>query len=139
PGGSVSILLATGDFNVVATGTATAKFGQKVLAFGHPFLQAGAVDFPMATAYVHDVLPSLYVSFKLASPVSVVGSLTSDRPWSVGGQLGRTARLIPATYTVTDRTRNLKRTYHCQVVDHPDLTPELLASPAMSAIDATHP
>jgi hypothetical protein len=138
PGGSVSVLLSTGDFNVVATGTVTARFGQKVLAFGHPFLQAGAVDFPLATAYVHDVLPSLSVSFKLASPVQVVGVLNADRPWSVGGQLGRSAQMIPATFKVTDKTRHVKRTYHCQVVDHPDLTPDLLASTAMSAIDATH-
>ncbi len=138
PGGAVSVFLSTGDFNVVATGTTTARFGQKVLAFGHPFLQAGAVDFPLATAYVHEVLPSLFVSFKMASPVKIVGALTSDRPWSVGGQLGRTAHMIPATYTIVDHTRNLKRIYHCQVADHPDLTPELLASTVMSAIDSTH-
>ncbi len=138
PGGAISVMLATGDFNVVATGTATARFGQKVLALGHPFLQAGAIDFPMATAYIHEVLPSLCVSFKLASPVQIVGAFTSDRPWSLGGQLGRTAHMIPATYTVTDRTRKLKRTYNCQVVDHSELTPDLLAGTAMSAIDSTH-
>lgn len=138
PGGSVSILLATGDFNVVATGTVTARFANKVLAFGHPFLQAGKVEFPMATAFVHEVLPSLFVSFKMASPLNIVGAMTADRPWSVGGQIGHTARLIPVSYTVTDRTRNIKRVYRCQVVDHPNLTPELVASTAMSAIDATH-
>lgn len=138
PGGSVSVMLATGDFNVVATGTVTARFGNKVLAFGHPFLQAGAVDFPLATAYVHEVISSLFVSMKLASPVSVIGSFTSDRPWSVSGQVGRSSRLIPAKFVVTDLTRSIKRTYRCNVVDHPDLTPELLASTAMSAIDSTH-
>ncbi len=138
PGSALSVMLATGDFNVAATGTVTARFGQNVLAFGHPFLQAGTVDFPLATAYVHEVLPSLFVSFKLTSPAATVGSLTADRPWSVGGQLGRTARLIPATYTVTDSTRHVRRVFRCQLVDHPDLTPELLAATVMSAIDATH-
>lgn len=138
PGGAVSVMLSTGDFASSATGTATATFGGNVLAFGHPFLQAGSVDFPMATAYIHKVLPSLAVSFKVASPVKVVGSITSDRPWSVGGQVGKFSRLIPATYTVVDKTRNVRRTFHCNVVDHPDLTPELLAATAMSAIDATH-
>jgi len=138
PGSAVSVLLSTGDFTSVATGTATARFQGQVLAFGHPFLQAGAVDFPMATAYVHDVLPSLFVSFKVASPLSVIGSVVADRPWSVGGQVGRSARMIPATFVVVDETRNIKRTFHCQVVDHPDLTPELLAATTISAIDSTH-
>jgi sugar lactone lactonase YvrE len=138
PGGAVSVLLSTGDFNTVATGTVTARFGGKVLAFGHPFLSAGAVDFPMATAFVHQILPSLSASFKVASPVSVVGSVMADRPWSIGGQVGRTSRLIPATFSVTDETRNIKRVFHTNLIDHPDLTPDLLAATAMSAIDATH-
>jgi hypothetical protein len=138
PGGAVSVLLVTGDFSASATGTATTTFGGNVLAFGHPFLQAGPVDFPMATAYIHQVLPNLAVSFKVASPVKVVGSVLNDRPWAIGGQLGRQSKMIPATYTVVDRTRGVKKTFHLNVINHADLTPELLASTAMSAIDTTH-
>lgn len=138
PGGAVSVLLVTGDFSASATGTATTTFGGNVLAFGHPFMQAGPVDFPMATAYIHQVLPNLAVSFKVASPVKVVGAITNDRPWAIGGQLGRQSKMIPATYTVTDRTRGVKKTFHLNVINHADLTPELLASTAMSAIDTTH-
>ncbi len=138
PGGAVSVLLVTGDFSASATGTATTTFGGNVLAFGHPFMQAGPVDFPMATAYIHQVLPNLAVSFKVASPVKVVGSVVNDRPWAIGGELGRQSKMIPATYTVTDRTRGVKKTFHLNVINHRELTPELLASTAMSAIDTTH-
>lgn len=138
PGGAVSVLLVTGDFSASATGTATTTFGGNVLAFGHPFMQAGPVDFPMATAFIHQVLPNLAVSFKVASPVKVVGSVTNDRPWAIGGELGRQSKMIPATYTVTDRTRGVKKTFHLNVINHAELTPELLASTAMSAIDTTH-
>lgn len=138
PGSAVSVLLADGDFSVAATGTATARFGDKVLAFGHPFMQGGNIDFPMATAYVHQVMPSLSVSFKLASPVSVVGSVTADRPWGIGGRMGHNAAMIPATITVVDEPRRIEKTYHVTVIDHPELTPELLSSSATSAIDATH-
>lgn len=138
PGSAVSVMLTTGDFTTAATGTTTASFGGKVLAFGHPFLQAGFVDFPMASAFIHQVMPSLNVSFKLSSPMQVLGSIVSDRPWAVGGQIGKFARMIPATYDVTDETRHLQHTYRCNIVDHPDLTPELMAATAMSAIDATH-
>lgn len=138
PGGAVSVLLVTGDFSASATGTATTTFGGNVLAFGHPFMQAGPVEFPMATAYIHQILPNLAVSFKVASPVKVVGSITNDRPWAIGGELGRQAKMIPATYTVSDRTRGVKKTFHLNVINHAELTPELLASTAMSAIDTTH-
>lgn len=138
PGGAVSVLLVTGDFSASATGTATTTFGGKVLAFGHPFMQAGPVEFPMATAHIHQILPNLAVSFKVASPVKVVGTVTNDRPWAIGGELGRQAKMIPATYTVSDRTRGVKKTFHLNVINHAELTPELLASTAMSAIDTTH-
>lgn len=138
PGGALSVMLSTGDFNSSACGTATMTFGNHVLAFGHPFLQAGAVDFPMATAFVHQILPNLSVSFKVSSPLQIIGAFLADRPWSVGGQIGRSSKLIPATYSVVDQTRHIKRIFRCQVVDHPELTPELVAATAMSAIDATH-
>lgn len=138
PGSALSVLLTTGDFYSVATGTTTARFGNHILAFGHPFLQAGTVEFPLATAYIHEILPSLFVSFKVASPINLVGAIVADRPWSVAAHLGKASKMIPATFNVVDHTRHVKRTFACQVVDHPDLTPELLASTAISAIDATH-
>lgn len=138
PGSAVSVLLTTGDFTTVATGTATARFGNKVLAFGHPFLSAGAIEFPMATAVVHKVLPSLSVSFKIASPTAEVGSFTADRPWSCGGQIGKSSKMIPASFEVVDETRKIQRSFNCKIVDHPDLTPQLLAATTMSAVDATH-
>lgn len=138
PGSSVGVMLSTGDFASAATGTVTSVFGNRVLAFGHPFMQAGDVDFPMTTAYIHDILSSLAISFKLSSPVKVVGSIFSDRPWSVGGELGHTSRMVPVTVNVHDRERHIKKTFKSQVINHPDLTPELLAGSAMSAIDATY-
>lgn len=138
PGSAVAVLLSTGDFNIAATGTATARFGDKVIGFGHPFMQGGNIDFPMATAFVHQVMPSLSVSFKLASPVSLVGSVTADRPWGIGGKMGRASHMIPATLTVIDEPRKISRTYSCQVIDHPELTPDILAATVTSAIDATH-
>ncbi len=138
PGAAASVLLSSGDFTSAGTGTVTARFGNKVIAFGHPMMSAGSVEFPLSTAFVHKVIPSLHVSFKLASPVTEVGTLTADRPWSVGGQIGKTAKMIPVSFTVVDEVRKIKRIYNCKVVDHPQMTPSLLAATTMSAIDATH-
>ncbi|MBY0548269.1 MAG: hypothetical protein K2W95_13320 [Candidatus Obscuribacterales bacterium] len=138
PGSAASVLLSSGDFTSAGTGTVTARFGNKVIAFGHPMMSAGAVDFPLSTAFVHKVISSLSVSFKLASPVTEIGTLTADRPWSVGGQIGRTPKMIPVSFSVVDEMRKIKRTFNCKVVDHPQMTPALLAATTMSAIDATH-
>lgn len=138
PGSSIAVLLTSGDFTTVATGTATARFGNKVVAFGHPFLSAGSIEFPMATAVVHKVLPSLSTSFKLASPVAEVGSFTADRPWSCGGQVGQAAKMIPCSFDIVDKTRKIERTYNSKIIDHPDMTAQLLAATTMSAVDATH-
>lgn len=138
PGGAVAVLLVTGDLSASATGTATTNFGGNVLAFGHPFMSAGPVDFPMATAHIHQVLPNLAVSFKVASPVKLVGSVTNDRPWSIGGKMGRFSKMIPVTYTVSDRSRGVKKVFNLNIINHADMTPELIASTAVSAIDTTH-
>jgi hypothetical protein len=138
PGGAVAVMLSTGDFSSSATGTATCIFGNKVIAFGHAFMDAGQVAFPMATAYVHDILPSLSVSFKLSSPLQVIGTIFADRPWSIGGEIGRYSELIPLTVTVTDQNRHVKKTYHCRLVDHPELTPSLVTATLMSALDSTY-
>ncbi len=138
PGGAVAVMLSTGDFSSSATGTATCIFGNKVVAFGHAFMDAGQVAFPMATAYIHDVLPSLSVSFKLSSPLQVIGTVFADRPWSVGGEIGRYSNLIPLNISVTDEKRRVKKVYHCRVVDHPELTPGLITATMMSALDSTY-
>ncbi len=138
PGSAVGVMLTTGDFESAAVGTTTAVLGDRVLAFGHPFVQAGMVDFPMTSAYIHDVLPSLAISFKLSSPVKMLGTVYADRPWSIGGQLGAKAKMVPLTIEVTDEERRLHHAFHSQVIDHQDLTPELISACTMSAIDATY-
>lgn len=137
PGSAVSVMLSTGDFATAATGTATCTFGNKFIAFGHSFLEAGSVSFPLASAYIHEVLPALSVSFKLASPMEVIGTIFADRPWSVGGEVGRMPQLIPLKVTVTDESRNVRKVYNCKIADHPEVTPALVTATIMSALDST--
>ncbi|MBX3076296.1 hypothetical protein KF913_20460 [Candidatus Obscuribacterales bacterium] len=138
PGSAMGVMLTTGDFESASTGTVTANFGGRVVGFGHPFVEAGLVDFPMTSAYILDVLPSLSISFKLSAPIQVLGTLYSDRPWSVGGQIGNTAKMLPVSIEVTDNERHVRKTFSSKVIDHEDLTPELVAACAMSAVDATY-
>src|SRR5215831_6116355 len=47
PGTSVTVALARGDYSVAAAGTVTYRDGEKIYAFGHPFLSLGGADMPM--------------------------------------------------------------------------------------------
>jgi hypothetical protein len=94
-GDAVGVQLVGGDADVSAVGTVTYVDGKRVLAFGHPFYNLGAVDFAMTKARVIAVVPSLESSFKLAQTEALVGVFSQDRSAGALGELGRMPRLIP--------------------------------------------
>jgi len=87
-GDSVSMQLARGDYSLAAAGTVTWRDGEKIYAFGHPFLGLGSSDLPMSESHVVTVIPNMNNSFKLAVADSMVGSMTQDRATGVFGKLG---------------------------------------------------
>jgi hypothetical protein len=94
-GDAVGIQLVGGDADVSAVGTVTYVDGTRVLAFGHPFYNLGAVDFAMTKARVVAVVPSLESSFKLSQTEALIGAFSQDRTAGALGELGRMPRLIP--------------------------------------------
>lgn len=101
PGSSIAAQLMRGDVTFTAVGTVTWVDGDKVLAFGHPFLQGGNVDFPMAAAEVLMVLPSLADSQKLTAGGSeVLGSIRQDRQAGILGVIGASPSMVPVTVSV---------------------------------------
>jgi hypothetical protein len=100
PGDAVGVNLLTGDFELGATGTITHVDGDRVYAFGHPLYNLGPTEFPMTSANVLVVLPSLLQSAKLASFGEVIGTLQQDRATAVAGKLGPGPALIPMTITL---------------------------------------
>ncbi|MDW8320724.1 MAG: SpoIVB peptidase S55 domain-containing protein [Armatimonadota bacterium] len=127
PGSAVGVALATGDVDLSAIGTVTYRDGNRVLIFGHPFMGIGAIDAPLTTAYVFDVVPSYSRSVKIAAPVSVVGRTTQDRLFSVAGELGKRPAMVPVTVDVEDIPAGRKRRFQAQVVQHPLLTGQLVS------------
>lgn len=127
PGSAVGVALVTGDVDVTAIGTVTYRDGNRVLIFGHPLMAIGALEAPLTTAYVFDVVPSYSRSVKIAAPVSVVGMATQDRLFSVAGELGRRPAMVPVTVDVEDITTGRKRRFQSQVVRHPLLTGQLVS------------
>lgn len=94
-GDSVVMQLARGDYSMAAAGTVTYRNGERIYAFGHPFLGLGMSDLPMSESHVVTVIPNLNNSFKLAVPDAMVGTMTQDRATGVFGKLGQAPKMIP--------------------------------------------
>lgn len=95
PGRAVSVLLLWGDMQIGATGTITWREGDRLLAFGHPFLGVGRVELPVAPAQVVWTVPSLLGSFKLAAFGLPVGVMTQDRLTAIEGVVGEVPEGLP--------------------------------------------
>jgi hypothetical protein len=131
-GASMAAEFITGDGVVSAIGTVTLTQGSRVLGFGHGLSLGGLVKVPMSTAYVHAVLPSLAGSVKLASPLRMVGTITSEGLSGVEGEIGSVPPLIPVDVLVkTDREG--ERVFHFNVMKNDVLTGMLVGWSAASA------
>lgn len=130
-GAAVAAVLVDGDQRLAATGTVTDLVGDRVLAFGHPFLGIGPLRIPMATAEVITVLSSDYSSFKISNMGSIVGAFEQDRQAGIEGRLGAEAPMLPITVRV-----NGDRTYHMRLAELPQLTPALIAVTTLGGLTA---
>lgn len=139
PGAAVGMSLASGDIDLTGIGTLTYRRGNRIVAMGHPMLSVGAIDAPMTTAFVDDILPSYQVSTKMASPIKTVGRIFQDRPFSVAGMVGPMPRTIPVTVRVDDQAYKRSRTYKVNVIDHPLLASRLITMVADEAMYEMHP
>lgn len=132
-GDSVSMQLTRGDYSLAASGTVTYRDGDKIYAFGHPFLGLGTSDLPMSESHVVTVIPSLNSSFKLAVPDAMVGSMTQDRATGVYGRLGQAPKMIPVKLNV-QTSRGQTETLEFEVVKDELLTPLLLNMTVFNAL-----
>src|SRR5437660_1753291 len=135
PGASVTVELARGDYSIAAAGTVTYRDGERIYAFGHPFLSLGGADMPMTESSVITVIPSTYNSFKLAVPGRMVGSISQDRSTGIFGQLGHASRMIPVKLNL-HTSRGQDEQFNYEVVSDEYLTPLLLNLTVFNSIAA---
>jgi hypothetical protein len=124
-GRSISVQLARGDYSLVASGTATLRDGNRIYAFGHPFLSLGSVEMPMSESSVVVVVPNINNSFKLAVPGPMVGTMLQDRATGILGELGKAPRMIPVRLDLTT-SRGRRETINFEMVSDEFLTPLVL-------------
>jgi hypothetical protein len=124
-GDPVAIELVEGDMSVAAVGTVTCVNDNRVLAFGHPIYNLGAVDYAMTKAKVITVIPSLSSSFKLAVPDALVGRFYQDRSSGLLGELGKFPQLVPINIKIFSEEGGAKD-FKIKIVKDQILTPFLV-------------
>ncbi len=113
PGSSIAIGYATGDISAGAVGTVSYVDGDAVWALGHPLDGAGRRDLFLQTSYVFGVIDNPLgtgeaATYKLASPMTTIGSLRQD---GISGVVGRLGPLPPGFgLRVTARDKDTGRT-----------------------------
>jgi hypothetical protein len=136
PGSTVVVPLVRGDYSVAAAGTVTYRDGNRIYAFGHPFLQLGISEIPMHEGEVVTVMSSAASSFKVAAPTAMVGTMRGDRSTGIFGELGVAPRMIPVEINLKT-SRGTNQTYNFEVVVDRFLTPLVLQMTVLSTITST--
>jgi hypothetical protein len=132
PGSPVGLELVRGDMSIAATGTVTLVDGSEVYVFGHPFLGAGHVEFPMTTAQVVHTLADASGSVKLAEVGGEVGAIVEDRLTAAVGRLGERASMMPVTVDL--RREIAAREFRFEVVRHSRIAPVLVGAAVGNAL-----
>jgi len=124
PGGACAVPLVLGDALLGAVGTVTWVQDGRVWLFGHPFMQRGPVDLPLAGAEILTTFPSRDMSFKMGTIGQVVGTVHRDQRAGLLGVLGEEPPLVPVAVRVTGPEG--ERPYAFRVADDPLLLPALV-------------
>jgi hypothetical protein len=132
PGAAMGVQLARGDMSMTGIGTVTYREGDRVVGLGHPAYWVGSTDMPMTGAYIHDVLASNMLSFKLGVASGPVGIIDQDRASGVSGRIGGQADMIPAQIRVGSEGH--EETFRVEVWRNRDFAPFVLRSAAASAL-----
>ena len=125
PGDMAGMVLVQGDASINSACTVTAVEGDHVFLCGHPFLSLGKVQMPMARSRVLTTLSSDLSSTKIVNMGGTIGTITGDHLTAVTGELGAPPKMIPLDLELKTPAGDKK--LHFQLVNHPKLTPLLVA------------
>lgn len=134
PGSAVGVAAVVGDFSLAAIGTVTAVEDNKILAFGHPFLHKGNVNFYMTDASVIGTASGPTDGMKISDCTSLIGRINQDRENGIGGILGVFPQSVPIIVNVKDKDLNIEKTYNSSMAYDERFLPELVATVSYGAI-----
>jgi hypothetical protein len=125
PGDMAGMVLVRGDMSINSACTVTAVQGDRVFLCGHPFMNLGDIQMPMSRSEVVTTLSSSLASTKIVNSGGAIGTITGDHLTAVVGKLGAPPAMIPLDLTFV--TGSNETTLHFEMVNHPKLTPLLVA------------
>lgn len=137
PGSALAVDLMRGDMGLSFFGTVTHVGPCGILAFGHPLFNMGPVDFFMSRAYIHGIVPSNELPFKLASSLNTIGKISQDRGAGVAGVIGQYPALIPVRIEIKDAERGLKKTASLQITKFDPFIIDLVGVSVLQLVDET--
>jgi len=132
PGDMAGMVLVQGDASISSACTVTAVKADRVYLCGHPFLSLGDVQMPMARSRVLTTLSSELASTKIVNVGGSIGTITSDHLTAVTGKLGTPPAMIPLDVTLA--AGGAEKKLHFELVNHPKLTPLLVAITTFSGL-----
>jgi hypothetical protein len=135
-GDMAGMVLVQGDASINSACTVTAVQADRVILCGHPFLNLGDVQIPMARSRVLTTLSSELASTKIVNVAGSIGTITSDHLTAVTGKLGAPPAMIPLELTLIAPAAGAakQKTLHFELVNHPKLTPLLVAITTFSGL-----
>jgi hypothetical protein len=133
-GGGLAVTLARGDISSNVVGTVTHVRGDRLVAFGHPMLEAGETGLPTSVARVLHILASFQRSFKIAEPVAAVGALIQDRQAAIVVDQTIAPRMIPVRLRLRGAPEAHRTEWNFEVATHRALTPLVVFSAVTSAV-----
>jgi len=135
-GDMAGMVLVQGDASINSACTVTAVQADRVYLCGHPFLSLGEVQIPMARSRVVTTLSSALASTKIVNVGGSIGTITGDHLTAVTGKLGAPPAMIPMDLTlqVSGTEPAKQKTLHFEIVNHPKLTPLLVALTTFSGL-----
>lgn len=136
PGTMVAVVLAKGDLSLSGSCTVTALVKNRIFACGHSILGFGKISMPLARAHVLATIASPLSPTKVINVGDVIGTVTEDRATAVVAKLGPPPPMIPVELTLEGASN--KQQFSFEVVDHPQLTPLLVAVSILNGLVASN-
>lgn len=137
-GGALGVQLIRGDMAATGIGTVThVAPGGRLIAFGHPMMNAGESGLPTCTARVLHVFQSVARSFKLAEAIEPYGTLIHDRQPAIVVDRSLAAATIPVRIRLNGLEGAPQTEWNVEVASHRSLSPLLIFSALGNALEAS--
>ncbi len=135
-GGAIGVQLIRGDMSAMGLGTVTRVEGDKLVAFGHPMMEAGVTSLPTCIGKVLWFLASDQRSFKIGMGVRDVGALIQDRQASITISHSAVAPTVPLKVSIKGMPGLPSSNWNFEIAHERFMTPSFMAVAIGSALQA---